>query len=121
MVNQILARISNAPGESIQHTQSKGILVEAYSPVGHGDVLKNANITAMAEKHTVSVPQLCIRYDLQLDLLPLPKTANPDHMKNNADVDFIISDEDMTFLRNIEKIKNYGKASITPAFGGKLG
>jgi diketogulonate reductase-like aldo/keto reductase len=38
------------------------------------------------------VPQLSIRYDLQLGLLPLPKTTNPAHMKNNADVDFVISE-----------------------------
>jgi diketogulonate reductase-like aldo/keto reductase len=74
----------------------------------------------LAEKYGVSVPQLCIRYDLQLDLLPLPKTANPAHMKNNADVDFIISEEDMDYLKNVERIKDYGRASIMPVFGGKM-
>ena len=74
----------------------------------------------MAQKYNVSIPQLGIRYDLQLGLLPLPKTANPDHMKNNADVDFTISDEDMEVLKNVEHIKDYGDASIMPVFGGKL-
>lgn len=36
MVNQILAHISNTPEALIQYTQEKGMLVEAYSPVGHG-------------------------------------------------------------------------------------
>jgi len=57
---------------------------------------------------------------LQLGLLPLPKTANPEHMKNNADVDFTISDEDMEFLKNVERIENYRDASDMPVFGGKL-
>ena len=56
---------------------------EAYSPIGHGAVLKNPELQAMAKKYGVSVAQLCIRYCLQLGTLPLPKTANPEHMKNN--------------------------------------
>jgi diketogulonate reductase-like aldo/keto reductase len=63
---------------------------------------------------------LSIRYDLQLGLLPLPKTANPAHMKNNADVDFVISEEDMEFLKNVDQIKDYGRASMFPVYGGKL-
>ena len=54
-------------------------------------------------------------------LLQLPKTANPAHMKNNAAVDFVISDEDMDFLKNMEQIEDYGSASMFPVFGGKLG
>jgi diketogulonate reductase-like aldo/keto reductase len=120
MVNQILVHISNTPRELIQYNQEKSILVEAYSPIAHGELMKNQEILKIAEKYGVSVPQLSIRYDLQLGLLPLPKTANPVHMKSNADVDFVISDEDMEFLKNVEQIKDYGNASIFPVYGGKL-
>jgi diketogulonate reductase-like aldo/keto reductase len=120
MVNQILAHISNTPGELIKYCQEQGILVEAYSPVAHGELLKNQQVIEIADKYGVSVPQLSIRYCLELGLLPLPKTANPAHMKNNAEVDFVISDEDMEFLINLEQIKNYGKASMFPVYGGKL-
>ena len=120
VVNQILAHVSNTPAELIKYCQDKDILVEAYSPVGHGELLKRQDISAVAMKYNVSIPQLCIRYDLQLGLLPLPKTANPAHMKNNTDVDFIISDEDMELLKNVEPIKDYGNASAMPVYGGKL-
>ncbi len=70
----------------------------------------------MAEKYGVSVPQLAIRYCLDLGLLPLPKTTNPKNMKNNADVDFEISANDLEILKNIEPIKNYGEASNFPVF-----
>lgn len=120
MINQILAHISNTPFELIDYTKSKGMLVEAYSPVGHGELFKNAEVGAMAEKYGVSIPQLGIRYCLQLGLLPLPKTANPDHMANNAAVDFEISDADMATLTAIEPIKDYGDASIFPVYGGKM-
>jgi len=120
MVNQILAHIKNTPEELIQYSQEKGMLVEAYSPVAHGELLKNQEVLKIAEKYGVSVPQLSIRYCLELGLLPLPKTVNPAHMKNNAEVDFIISDEDMKLLINLEQIKDYGDASMFPVYGGKL-
>lgn len=120
MVNQVLCHISNTPLELIRYCQNKGIVVEAYSPVAHGEALKNEKIAAMAEKYGVSVPQLCIRYDLQLGMIVLPKTANPEHMKANAAVDFVISDQDMEILKNMEKIKDYGEHSSFAVFGGKL-
>jgi diketogulonate reductase-like aldo/keto reductase len=116
MVNQVLAHVSNTPIELIEYCQHKGILVEGYSPVGHGELLRNKAIVDMAAKYNVSVPQLCIRYDLQLGLLPLPKTANPKHMQENADLDFVISETDMAFLKNMERIKDYGAASVMPVF-----
>ena len=116
MVNQILAHVSNTPKALIQYSKDKGMLVEAYSPVGHGELLKNQELAEMAKKIGVSVPQLCIRYTLQLDLLPLPKTANPDHMKDNADVNFVISETDMKQLKNMEQIKDYGEASVFPVY-----
>jgi diketogulonate reductase-like aldo/keto reductase len=120
MVNQVLCHISNTPLDLIDYCQSKGIVMEAYSPVAHGEALKNPKIAEMAAKYSVSIPQLCIRYDLQLGMIALPKTANPEHMKSNADVDFEISSEDMEALKHIEKIKDYSDAGIFPVYGGKL-
>ena len=120
MVNQVLCHISNTPLDLIDYCQNKGIVMEAYSPVAHGEAMKNPAIRTMAEKYGVSIPQLCIRYDLQLGMITLPKTANPDHMKSNGEVDFIISDEDMEILKRIEHIRDYGDSSFFPVFGGKL-
>ena len=120
MVNQVLCHISNSPLELIDYCQKKGMAMEAYSPVAHGEALKNKAIADMAEKYGVTIPQLCIRFDIQLGMIVLPKTANPEHMKVNADVDVIISDEDMEILKYMEKIKDYGRHSIFPVFGGKM-
>ena len=120
MVNQVLCHISNTPLELIGYCTGKGIVMEAYSPVAHGEAMKIPAIAEMAGKYGVTVPQLCIRYDIQLGMIVLPKTANPDHMRSNADVDFVISDEDMEILRHIERIKDYGDSSFFPVFGGKL-
>lgn len=116
MINQILAHISNTPFDLIAYAQSKGMMVEAYSPIAHGKILDNAEIGAMAAKYGVTVPQLCIRYVLQLGLVALPKTGNPAHMKSNAEVDFVISEADMEALKNAEPIKDYGDASMFPVY-----
>lgn len=116
MVNQILTHISNTPFELMDYCRQNDILVEAYSPIAHGELLKNQQVIEMADKYGVSVPQLSIRYCLELGLLPLPKTANPNNMKSNADVDFKISAEDMEILKNIEPIKDYGEAGKFPVF-----
>lgn len=120
MVNQVLCHISNTPYELIKYCQNKGMVMEAYSPIAHGEAMKNEDIARMSEKYGVSIPQLCIRYDIQLGMIVLPKTANPEHMRNNADVEFTISDEDMEILKNFEQIKSYGEHGFFPVFGGKL-
>lgn len=120
MVNQILAHISNTPFELIEYCQKKDILIEAYSPIAHGEVLKNDEIKFIAEKYGVSIPQLCIRYCLQLGMLPLPKTENKEHMIRNTLLDFEIIGLDMEKLKEMKTIKNYGEASLFPVFGGKL-
>ncbi len=120
MVNQVLCHISNSPLDLIDDCTAKGIVMEAYSPVAHGEAMKNPEIAEMAQKYGVSIPQLCIRYDIQLGMIVLPKTANPAHMKTNADVDFIISDADMHTLKTVKHIENYGDHSFFPVFGGKF-
>jgi diketogulonate reductase-like aldo/keto reductase len=117
MVNQILAHISNTPKELIKYNQDKDVLVEAYSPFGHGQLFKNNEVKAVAEKYSVSVSQLAIRYCLQLNMLPLPKSTNPQHMKDNAAVNFVIDEKDMDLLKNIEPIEDYGEHSKFPVYG----
>jgi len=117
-VNQLLVHAGNTPADLIAFCESKNILVEAYSPIAHGEILENHDLEAMADRYSVTVPQLCIRYTLQMGTVSLPKTANPDHMRSNAAVDFSISDEDMEVLRNMAA-RNYGEHSVFPVYSGK--
>jgi diketogulonate reductase-like aldo/keto reductase len=117
-VNQLLVHAGNTPAELIAYCQDKDIRVEAYSPIAHGEILKNQDVAAMAELYGVTVPQLCIRYTLQLGTVSLPKTANPEHMRGNARVDFTISDDDMNVLRSL-RARDYGDHSAFPVYSGK--
>lgn len=119
MVNQILLHITNTDRVLLDFCREQGILVEAYSPIAHGEALKNPAITQMARKYNVTPAQLCIRYVLQLGTVALPKTANPAHMRDNGAVDFQISPEDMQTLEAMEKIESYGEFDMFPVFSGK--
>lgn len=120
MVNQILLHISNTPFELVEYCQKNDIAIEAYSPIAHGVILDQPEIAEIADKYGVTVPQLCIRYTLQLGTISLPKTANPEHMKTNAEVDFVISDADMETLKAFKHIEDYGESGAFPVYGGKL-
>lgn len=117
MANQILLHISNTNSELLAFCKQQGIQVEAYSPIAHGEALKSPAIVEMAQKYGVSVAQLCIRYVIQLGTVALPKTANPAHMANNADVDFEISAQDMETLVQMQTIQSYGEFDVFPVFG----
>ncbi len=119
MVNQLLVHIGNTPLQLMDYCAEKGILVEAYSPIAHGEMLKNRVVADLAQKYSVTIPQLCIRYTLQIGALPLPKTANPEHMRSNAQVDFEITDDDMDALKEIEPLRDYGEYTAFPVFSGK--
>lgn len=119
MVNQILLHITNTDRALLDFCREQGILVEAYSPIAHGEALKNPAITQMARRYNVIPAQLCIRYVLQLGTVALPKTANPAHMRDNGAVDFQISPEDMQTLEAMEKIESYGEFDMFPVFSGK--
>jgi diketogulonate reductase-like aldo/keto reductase len=109
-VDQVLAHIGKTPLDLIDYAQQRNILVEAYSPFGHDDMLQSAAIQEVADHYHVSVTQLAVRYLLQLNLLPLPKASSVEHMAQNADVDFTISDEDMDRLRAITQ-RGYSDAN----------
>lgn len=119
MVNQILCHIGATPLDLIEYSQKNGIIVESFSPIAHGEIMRDPAIKSIADKYNVSIPQLAIRYCWQLNTVVLPKSANPEHMKFNAQIDFEISTEDMKFLESIKSI-DYGDSSKYPVFGGSL-
>jgi diketogulonate reductase-like aldo/keto reductase len=83
--------------------RAKGIVVEAYSPLTHGERLKDSKLVAIAKKYSSpkakSTAQILIRWALQHGLVVLPKSSNRRRIFENADVfDFEISEDDMRLL-----------------------
>ena len=80
----------------------KGILAEAWSPLGRGTALVQPDIQALALKYGKTPAQICVRWVLQHGVLPIPKSAHPERIMENAQVfDFHIMDEDMERIDGI--------------------
>lgn len=98
-VNQNYLNPSDMQEDLVKYNDSLGILNEAYSPLGTGGLLSNEVVNGIAEKYGKSPAQILIRWSLNHNFLPLPKSVHPDYIKANADVfDFDIEPEDMKKL-----------------------
>lgn len=99
MVNQIEYHPGCTQDEVVEYCKKNGICVEAWSPIGSGRLLDNELLVRIAEKYGRSVAQICIRWCMQNDVLPLPKSVTPSRIEENLKVwDFEISDEDMAAI-----------------------
>ena len=99
MVDQIELHVGYTQPEAVTFCRENGILPEAWSPIGTGRLLEHPTLIEIAGRYGVSVAQLCIRWCLQNDLLPLPKSVTPSRIRENADVfSFEISAEDMAAM-----------------------
>lgn len=113
MVNQIPVHIGHTPLDVMKFDEEHNILVEAYSPIAHGRILDNKDIKVIADKYGVSVPQLCIKYTLQLDTISIPKASSKEHIEDNAKLDFEINEEDMITLLKMND-GDYGEDPLWP-------
>jgi len=102
MINQIEFHPGYTQNEVVAFCKENEILVEAWSPFGSGRILQDAFLQSIASKYEVSIPQLCIQFALQQNILPLPKSENPINIKNNIDLPaFEISNEDLESILNM--------------------
>ena len=99
MVNQVYCYPSYEPYELIEYCKKNDIVFEAYSPLNHGKAKHEKKINYIAEKNGKSFAQVCLKYLLQKDLVVLPKASSVEHLKENFDLDFTLSDEDMDYLK----------------------
>lgn len=118
MADQVLAHVGNTPFNLLDFAQDQNIVVEAYSPMGHGEVLNNQTLQDMAAKYDVSVADLCLEYDLQLGMVALPKAKSVEHLRNNLKAwtdGFEISEDDMAYLKTL-KLTEYGESAKWPCY-----
>jgi diketogulonate reductase-like aldo/keto reductase len=102
MVNQIRFFVGNIQSETVAFCRAEGILVEGFSPLATGAILEDPRLRGVAARYGKSVSQICIRYVIQKDIVPLPKSAHAARMRENADVGFEISAEDMAYLDSLK-------------------
>ena len=116
MVNQVLSHIGQTPFDIIEFCGKNDIVVEAYSPIAHGEAGRIDDVVRIAEKYNKSFAQICLKYQLQLGCIVLPKASSLEHLENNFDLDFEISNEDMDILNKVKPLDDYGDHDFFPVF-----
>lgn len=95
--------------EAADFSRANGIVVEAWAPLCRGRAFGNPVLKAVAEKYGKTEAQILVRWCLQHETLPLPKTVSPARIRENADVfGFVISDEDMAALDAVDTVGRLG-------------
>lgn len=103
MVDQVEFHPGMAQAEVLAYCKAHDMVVEGWSPLGSGRIFDSTEMREIAVKYGKSVAQICVRFALQNDVVPLPKSVTPSRIEENADVfDFTISSEDMKLISSID-------------------
>ena len=90
---------------ALEYYRKKGIQVQAWSPMGRGRVLNDELVLELSGKYNVTPAQVCIRFCVQENVMPLPKASSPQRMRENLEsLNFVIDDEDMMRLENMPPV-----------------
>lgn len=112
MVNQIEYHPGWNQEETVQYCRDNDILVEAWSPLGRNAVLDNAVLNRIAKEHGVTPAQVCLRWEIQNGIVPLPKTVNESRMQENSDVfTFTLNASEMC---EIDGLRGVGGQCVDP-------
>lgn len=109
MVNQIELHPSHNQDETVKFCRDNNILVEAWGPLSTGRIFKVKEMQEIADKYNKTIAQVTLRWHLQNNILPLPKSVTPSRIKENMNIfDFQLSPEDMTKIQNLKGCEGSG-------------
>lgn len=106
MVNQVEYHPRFNQRELHEYCKKNKIQLEAWSPLMQGGLLEDPVLVEIAEKYNKSTAQVIIRWDLQTEVITIPKSTKPHRIAENADIfDFELSQEDMEKINDLNQDK----------------
>ena len=115
VVNQIELHPHMQQHELREYHRSKGIVTEAWSPLGQGQALRDPTLVAIAHRHGRSVAQIILRWHIQLGNVAIPKSSNPQRIADNHDVfGFALTDDDMSAIASLNADRRIGSHPDSP-------
>ncbi|WP_019640526.1 aldo/keto reductase [Paenibacillus fonticola] len=108
-VNQVELHPELTQKELLQYCHDQGIRLEAWSPLGQGNLLDHEVLQGIAKKHGKSVAQVILRWDLQNGVVVIPKSVNPDRIAQNGNIfDFVLDADDMRTIDQLNRNRRFG-------------
>jgi len=88
----------------LDYCNREKIILQAYSPLLRGKKFKDPRLLQLAKKYNKTPAQIILRWDIELRVSPIPKSSNPERLKENFDVfDFQLSQEDIHLMNGFNE------------------
>jgi 2,5-diketo-D-gluconate reductase A len=109
-VNQIELHPEFPQEDLREFDQQHGILTESWGPLGQGKgLLENPQIVEVAQRKDRTPAQVVLRWHVQLGCVVIPKSVNPDRIRENIDIfDFELDDADMAEISKVRTGERLG-------------
>lgn len=118
MVNQVEFHPHLTQKELLAFCKNEGIQLEAWSPLKQGQLLNEPVLTDIAHKYNKSVAQVILRWDLQHEVVTIPKSIKEHRIIENADIfDFELTQEDMEKIDTLNQDSRAGSHPDTMRVG----
>lgn len=102
MVNQIEIHPGYTRKDIIEYCMKNNIQVVAWSPIMRGKLSDNDKMLYLSKKYNKSITQIILRWHIQNNIIPIPKSSNKSRMKENIDIfDFSIDIEDLKIIDSL--------------------
>lgn len=104
-VNQVELHPYFSQEKQLAYDKEHGIVTESWSPLGRANnVLQNEAIQQIANTHQKTIPQIILRWHIQLGALPIPKSSSPKRQLDNLNIfDFSLTEEEMKLISSLTK------------------
>lgn len=117
-INQIELSPKLTQQEIRSYCQQHGIYIEAWSPLMNGELLTNETLNTLAAKYNKTAAQLILRWDIQSNIVTIPKSMTPSRIEENFDIfDFELSSEDIAIIDSLNEDFHYGSDPLDFDFG----
>lgn len=108
-VNQIELHPLLAQQQLRDYCKSKNIQVEAWSPLGQGNLLDHKLLKKIAVKHGKTTAQIILRWDIELGVVTIPKSVKEHRIIENANIfDFQLDADDIAAIATLNENKRFG-------------
>lgn len=121
-VNMVDVSVFNQRESDRREFEKLGVQMEAWAPLGHGakELFENDELAEIGNKYQKTAAQIVLRWYMQRNIVAIPMTMNPEHMKQNIDIfDFVLTDDEMKKIADLDRgngMGGFGKPTDAEGF-----
>ena len=102
--NQVPFSVYHYNKKNLEYCEKNGIIVEAYSPLNHGHKIEHPTLEKISAKHSKTPAQVMLRWALQHNTVPLPKSVHSERIRENKEIfDFGLANKEMAELDELSR------------------